>query len=166
MLIGKISNFAIEWVITNTYDNFDYGHFRFWIDGEPIGVWEEEVVIGVLVCSALVFSKFKGMRYLPSSDCMSSVELWEHIMSYSNSNHPDEMKTALDRNYRARFLMHEIGDDPVSSICRILLIEDSVGMQHLLWKFNNSTDVRELVCGKLEVDKIIEEFIEKAKAAK
>jgi hypothetical protein len=162
MIIGEKSCFAVEWDVVSTFDNFVYGHFRFWIEGEPIGDWNEEAVLGVLIHSATVFLKFKGKRHLAAAECMNSEQLWCYVDRYSHSDDPVEMKIALEGNYRARFLVHEIADDSVATVCKIILVDQMNGDQRLLWKYNGSASVREIRCSKLVVDGVIEEFIRRA----
>ena len=163
MLIGEKSTFGIEWAAGSSFGGFNYGHFRFWIENEPIGAWDEEVVLGVLLQSAAVFLRFKGKRYLRQADYMTSVELWNYVDRYCNSDNPEEMQVALAGSYRARFLMHEISDDSVSTVCKAVLVEEITGAQRLLWKNNESKNVHEKKYTKLTVDGVIEGFIAQAK---
>lgn len=162
MLIGEKSNFAVEWDIVSTFEGFVYAHFRFWIAGEPIGDWNEEVVLGVLIHSAKAFLMFKGERHLPETDGMNSEELWSHIEHYCNSDDPFEMNTAIAGNYRLRFLVHEIADDSVAPLCSIIVVDQINGTQRLVWKRAGSTRIHEAKFSKLLVDEVIADFVRSA----
>lgn len=162
MLIGEKSSFAVEWVVVSTFEGFVYAHFRFWIAGEPIGDWNEEPVLGVLIHSSKAFLMFKGKRHLPETDGMSSEDLWSYIEHYSNSDDPREMQIAVEGNYRVRFLLHEIADDSVAPLCQIILVDQKNGDQRLLWKHVGSTQIQEEIYSKSVVDEVIENFVRSA----
>ena len=79
ILVGDKSTFAIECELRATIDTFYYCNFRFWIAGEPIGDWEEQSVLGVLMHSSDVFMRFQGARQSEVGNSMSSELLWQHI---------------------------------------------------------------------------------------
>ena len=164
MLIGEQSVFAIEWEVVDKFDEFVYGHFRFWIAGEPLGNWDGEAVLGVLIHSAIVFLKFKGDRHVSGSDSLGADELWTHIDYFSHSDDAEALNVALAGNYRVRFLLHELADDSVGTVCKIFLVDRMDGAQRILWRRSDSNQICEVTCPKTVVDEVVASFIEKAGA--
>lgn len=160
MLIGEKLKFAIECEIRNSFNNFVYCNFRFWIAGNAIGDWSEEAVLGVLINSAKVFLLFQGDRHLEVSDSMSTKELWHHIARYSNSDDPNDLRIGLKERYRPRFLLHDIADDSIAKVCEMVVVERADGIQRLLWKNRSSNDIQETTLPPRTVDKTVADFLQ------
>ena len=159
MLIGEKSIFAIECKVRRSFENFIYCNFRFWIVGEPIGDWDEEVVLGVLMHSAKIFMLYQGDRHLEQADNMSTELLWRHITRFTHSDDLEDMLIGLDGHYRPRFLLHDIADDSVAKVCDVAVVERADGVQLLLWKSRGSKDIHEAILPELTVDKTVGNFL-------
>lgn len=162
MLIGDPSNFAIEFDVVDVYDNFAYCSFYFWVDGKKIGNSAEEAVLGVIIHSSKVFLRYEGKRKLAAADDMADSQLWNYLESHIYSDEPVEYAIALEGQYRIRFLLHDIADDSIGTVCKIMLVEQSDGFQRLLWKCNGSNLLRAIRLKPLVVDSVIKSFIEAA----
>lgn len=163
MQAGDKSTFAIECKIRDAIDSFVYCNFRFWIAGEPIGDWDEAAVLGVLMHSADVYMRYQGNRCLDIANNMNTEQLWNHIDRVVKSDAPDDLYLSLEGRYRQRYLLHEIADDSVATVCKVIVVERSDGAQRLLWKSNGSTNIQEILLPKLTVDKTAGDFLYWAK---
>lgn len=159
MLAGDKSTFAAECEIRDAIDSFVYCNFRFWIAGEPIGDWSEEVVLGVLMHSANVFMLYQGDRCLNKSNNMNTEQLWQHVNKVANSDAQDDLRISLEGRYRQRYLLHEISDDSVATVCTIFIVDRNDGMQRLLWKNKGDSNIQEITLPKLTVDKAVDDFL-------
>src|SRR5262245_60508085 len=145
MLLGDQSTFAIECEIRDIVDGFIYCNFRFWIQGNPIGDWNKEAVLGVLIHSANIIMEYQGNRYIVQVDTVDPNALWGYIDRISHSDDPDEMEMALEEHYGPRFLLHQLADDSVATVCKVIIVEHSNGIQRLLWKKIDSSDIQEII---------------------
>lgn len=159
MLSGDKSTFAIECEIRDAVDSFVYCNFRFWIAGKPIGDWDEELVLGVLMNSAVVYMRYQGNRCLDIANNMNTEQLWNHIDRVVNSDDPDELHMSLECRYRQRYLLHEISDGSVATVCKVILVYRNDGMQRLLWKSKGANNIQEMTLPKLTVDKAVADFL-------
>lgn len=162
-LVGDKSIFAIECEVCDVIDTFVYCNFRFWVAGEPLGDWNMEVVLGVLMHSAEVFMRYKGNRYLELANSNNTEMIWKHINNVANSDDPEDLRISLEGGYRSRFLLHEIADDSVATVCKIIIVEQTDGVQRLLWQYKGSNDIQELILPKLTVDNAVTGFLGWAK---
>jgi len=160
MLLGDKCIFAVECEIQNRFDSFVYCTFRFWIKGDPVGDWDEEVVLGVIVNAAHVFLRYENDRRLDNIDCSSSVLAWARINQISNSDDPEELRLSLERQYRQRYLLHEIADESVAPIAQVIVIDCSDGSQRILWKMREGIVIHEVVAPSLTVDRVLELFVQ------
>ena len=153
----------MECDICGKAEGFIFCHFRFWIMDSPIGDWAEESVLGVLAHSAGVISKYQGNRHLPQADNLSAIDLWEHVTKICDSDDPMDLHISLEGRYHQKFLLHELADDAVATVCEVIVIERSDGIQLLLWKNRGEQHVNEIDLPKLTVDNAISTFIDWAK---
>ena len=160
MLSGDKSTFAIESEIRDAIDSFVYCKFRFWVAGNPIGDWNEEVVLGVLRHSANVLMRYQGDRCLDVASNMNTEQLWQHIDRIANSDDPDDLHISLEGRYRQRYLLHEISYESVGKVCKIIVVDRNDGYQRLLWKCNGDNEIQELTLPKLTVDNVVNEFLD------
>lgn len=163
MLAGDKLTFAIESVVRERIADFVYCNFRFWIAGEPIGDWDDELVLGVLVHSADIFLLYQGDRCLDIANNMDADLLWQHIEKVANSDDPEDLRLSLEGHYRQRYLLHEIATDSVASVCKIFVVERSDGIQRLLWKRKVDSNTQEIRLPQLSVDQVVTQFLEWAK---
>ena len=159
MLIGDKSAFAIECEIRDRSDSFTYCNFRFWIAGAPIGDWDEQTVLGVLVHSATVIMRYQSNRHLAQANSMNTGALWHHIDRFANSDDPEDQRIGLEERYRQRFLLHELADDSVGRKFEVIIVDCADGTQRLLWKSRNSNVVKEIRLPELSIDKIVGDFL-------
>lgn len=160
MLIGDKSMFAIECEVRDKFDSFVYCNFRIWIADGPIGNWDEEVVLGVVMYAAKVFAADRGNRHLNLADCMSAEELWRHIDRFANADDPSDLRMGLEERYRSRFFLHDIADDSLATVAEVMVVERTDGVQRLLWKTRDGSHVHEIAIPKLTVDQVISEFLD------
>jgi hypothetical protein len=165
MLINDKSIFSIECEVRHKSDDFVFCNFRFWIAGNPIGDWSQEVVLGVLIHSAKVFMLYQGNRHLEQADRLSAELLWRHIDRFTHSDDPEDLKIGLEERYRPRFLIHDIADDSVATVCEVVVVDRADGIQRLLWKFRDSDNIQEATLPKLTVDNTVFNFIDWAETA-
>jgi hypothetical protein len=132
---------------------------RFWIAGESIGDWNEEATLGVLLHSASVIMRYKNCRHLHQADTMGTEELWRHVERFAYSDDADDLQIGVEERYRQRFLIHELADDSIASVCKVILVERADGIQRLLWQTGGSVEIHELILPKLTVDHAIRDFI-------
>lgn len=165
MLINDKSTFSIECEVRHRSDDFIFCNFRFWIAGNTIGDWSQEAVLGVLVHSANVFMLYRGNRHLEQADHLSTELLWRHIDRFTNSDDPEDLQIGLAERYRPRFLIHDIADDSVATVCEVIVVERADGTQRLLWKFRDSNNIHEATLPKLTVDYTVFDFIRWAETA-
>ncbi|MES2758215.1 MAG: hypothetical protein V4693_12650 [Pseudomonadota bacterium] len=125
----------------------------------PIGDWNQEVVLGVLVYSAKVFMLYQGNRHLEQADRLSAELLWRHIDRFTHSDDPEDLKIGLEGRYRPRFLIHDIADDSVASAYEVVVVERADGCQRLLWKSRGGDVIQEIDLPKLTVDTTISSFL-------
>jgi len=160
MLFGKKLKFCIECEVTNSVEHFTFCQFRFWISGQPVGNWNEEVVLESIIYCVEIFLKFRGLRYLTLADDTSSEQLWNHITTYTYSNEPDIMLFGLKNNYRARFLLHEVSVNSIQNYYEVIMAETNGGKQRLLWKLRSESIINEFIFAKFTVDDALEKFID------
>lgn len=164
MLSGDKSTFAIECEVRDEIDSFVYCNFRFWVAGKPIGDWNEEAVLGVLMHSANVFMLYQGDRCLNIPNNMNAEQLWQHIDKVANSDDPDDLRISLEGRYRQRYLLHEISDDSVATVCEVFVVDRGDGMQRLLWKNKGDNNIQEMTLPKLTIDNTVSDFLRWAKS--
>lgn len=159
MLAGDKSTFAVECEIRDVSDSFIYCNFRFWIAGVPIGDWNEELVLGVLMHAADVFMLYQGERCLDIPNNISAELLWQHIEKVANSDNPEDLRISLEGRYRQRYLLHDIAVDSVATMCKVIVIDRDDGMQRLLWKNKGDNNIQEMTLPELTVDKAVGDFL-------
>lgn len=158
MLFGDKSTFAVECEVRETIDTFVYCNFRFWIVGEAIGDWQEDVVLGTLIHSADVFLLYQGDRGLDMAEGMSAQLLWQHINKVATSDDANNLRLSLEGRYRQRYLLHEIAPDSVATVCEVVVVERKDGLQRLLWKIRGGKDLQEMTLPSLTVDRAVGDF--------
>ncbi len=159
MLAGEKSTFAVECEIRDVSDSFIYCNFRFWIAGESIGDWDEDLVLGVLMHSADVFMLYQGDRCLDILSSMSAEQLWQHIEKVTTSDNSEDLRLSLEGRYRQRYLLHDIAVDSVATICKVIIVDRDDGMQRLLWKNNGDNNIQEMTLPKLTIDRAVGDFL-------
>lgn len=159
MLIGDKSLFCIECDVCDRFAGFVYCNFRFWLGGAPVGNWDEECVLGVLIQSADVFLKYQGNRHLAVADTVKSSMLWDHISEFTESGCADALSIGIEAHYRQRFLLHTIADDSVATMAHVVVVERADMVQRLLWCKHDDKIVNELLLEKGTVDGVIAKFL-------
>lgn len=164
MLTGDKSTFAIECEMCAASDSFVYCSFRCWIADEPIGDWDEEVALGVLIHSATVIMRYQNKRHLAQADSLTAEALWRNIDQFVNSENPVDLRVGLEGRYRQRFLLHQLADDSVATVCEVIVAERTNGLQRLLWKCIDSNEIREITLPELSIDRTIAKFLQWAES--
>lgn len=165
MLIGNKNSFGIEYEIRDRFGNFVYCNFRFWLGGIPVGNWDEECVLGVLIHSAAGFIAYRGNRHFIGGDLLEPQILWNRIKEFTDTGNDAMLWIGIEGQYRMRFLLHLIADDPLEKVAHVVVVDRADGMQRLLWCRFDDNIVSELILEKETVDDVVAKFIECAAGA-
>lgn len=160
MLIGNKNSFGIEYEIRDRFGSFIYCNFRFWLGGIPVGDWDEECVLGVLIHSAVGFIEYRGNRHFIGGDLLEPQILWNRIKEFTDTGNDEMLWIGIEGQYRMRFLLHLIADDSLETVADVVVVDRADRMQRLLWCRLDDNIVNELILEKETVDDVVAKFIE------
>lgn len=145
-IVGDKNQFAIQWEITEFYVDECYGSICFWIGGEEIGEYQNEVTLDTSLFHLNNFNKHKNIRSYKDSHLLSKeelfFELYEKFFGEVAKSNGDYLNLGI---YRAIFWITEIGDSSTRDKYNIILIDEpSAKRQRFIWKsIDTSTDIKE-----------------------
>jgi hypothetical protein len=159
VLFGKTSLFAVECEVKAvTADGWILGGFRFWIDGIPVGDWDD-------------LADLKG------------IASWMCDFAYNYVNRREPLLEGLSKEIIFRFLYESVIDGPPQSESQLFPLEDvysrfhishlgmssfdKVGMllvenlsgQRVLWRFSDN-EIQEKLLPSNEMQRVSKEFCE------
>ena len=165
MFFGSKTKFGIECEIRHTAADFVFCGFRFWVGGEPVGDWNEDCVLGVLLHSAEIFNKYAGKRLIEEVvQDLDADEIMSEIEMRTNGVDPTQIQKAVHERYRQRYLLHEVADDSVGKEYCVAVIDANVG-QRIVYKKRGGDSAQEVRVADHEVDESITAFINWARAS-
>lgn len=158
MIVGQPKDFAIEWEVVRSVDNWVFGHFRFWTQGEAIGDWDD--LVDLKGCRKWLHSFVTTpQNRFELEICNLSKEvifnlLFDSIMpviagSQTNLNPPIE-------NIETRFHISYVGMSSFDHF-DILLLE-TLDWQRLLWRNAHDMLIKEIYLPPQQIQKVAEQF--------
>lgn len=160
MIFGKVERFGIECQLQERIGSFQICNFRFWLGGFQLGNWNEESVLGVIVHSMQIFLRCRGNRHEEIADRLQAEELFERLYESAYDEDSEKWGVAVERQYRQRLHLEELGADSTGRDYCILMVEKANREQRVIWKKRNSSELHELTLPPLTVDQVVDEFIE------
>jgi hypothetical protein len=152
MLVGEIGTFAIEAVGPEKPEDWVLGHFRFWLDGNAVGDWNDTVDLKGCIQWLLDFVANPRNRYEPGLESKSAQEIFE--LAYDpviaeGDTVPREDPPIPDAF--SRFHISHLGTSSFDAF-DILLVKNAFGRERVLWRKAGESKIEEcyLEAGAME----------------
>lgn len=143
MLNGSIEKFAIEAIVVERPKGWILGHFRFWINGKPVGDWDDTVDLKGCVEWLLDFVSNPKNRYEPGLDSKSAEDIFEIAYDpvIAGTVTVDDAELPIPDPF-ARFHISHLGMSSFEAF-DILLLKNELGMERVLWRRAGETKIEE-----------------------
>jgi hypothetical protein len=142
MLFGCSSDFSIECEERKAFAGYVSCGFRFWIAGESLGEWEEEVVLGTIVVSAEIFMKYSGSRHFGDRRSMNASDLLNYIDKITRSDERHDLEEAITGRYQQKFLLTQMASDSIADEWTIVVEDRPDDTQRIAWKRNRDVSAK------------------------
>lgn len=159
MLIGCPSDFAIECEERKAFEGYVLCGFRFWIAGESLGDWDEEVVLGTIVASAEIFTRYAGSRHFGDRRLMNASDLVNYVDKIARSDEPHDLEEAITARYQQRFLLTQMASDSIASEWTVVVEDRPDDTQRIGWKKHLEVITREVLLPARTVDTVVSNFL-------
>lgn len=170
MLIGDQSQFALECILSDRIQTFQYCRIRFFVRDSEIGDFSAQTTLGVCLHNAEIFLRFRGQRLVPEANVLSASELF--VIYYASLFDPKSprYRAALSENFSARFHIEEIGGESTREDYAIILIGVSKDRERIIIKnksdwIRKSGEIYETEFSSGLVDSVVQEFLDWGKFA-
>lgn len=154
MIVGTKDRFAIEAEPDEAEGGWVLGRFRLWLDGEPVGNWDDAADLKGCVGWLRDFATVPRDRFEPSLDGVEAEQVFRRV-------YDPVMTGAIDgtpiRDAYARFHISHLG---MSALERydILLVKDAGGGERCLWRKAGENQIRECRLWRNEMETTAAEF--------
>lgn len=164
MLIGNPSRFALECVITNRTEGYQFCHLRFFICNKEIGDFSEQTTLGVCLYNAEIFVKYRTERLELEANGLSASELFDIYYASLFDPEPQKYLAAMRKSYSSRFHLEEVGGESIREDFAILVVGVSMDRERVIVKkkadwIGGSCDISETEFPSGTVDAVIQEFL-------
>lgn len=143
ILFGDKSQFAIAAQVVRRVDRWLYGHFCFFIEGAPLGDYEEEVLLKTCAAYLQEYLDLED-RAWPGQEAMTKEALFAAvydsiIVDLHEPNRPrpkpDASRTDLIERYKRRRLhLDHAGDGAFVDKYGVVLIRRGDGADRIVWR--------------------------------
>ncbi len=161
MLFGDKKEFAIECEITGHVGSFHFCHFTFFVNGEAVGDYAEQVTLGVCLFNADLFLKYSNRRLAYVFETMVASEI---VIKYYDAVFGTDDAEPIVEQFDSRFGMQDIGGESTRDEYVILLVWQSDGRERMVIKrktdrvAGNST-LQEAFFSQGAVNSVVESFL-------
>lgn len=178
-IFGDKSLFAIEYENSHEHNSPIYIHFRFWAGGQEIGDYEDIIYLSDCLCYLSDFLKLSRQRYEPELEQKSKEDIFKIIYDAFIITLPDQIRLEdiLSNNLvvqecdpqkfdniQERFYLDSIGMSSFQDKFNVILIEDSLGNERLIWRTLSNMKIYEIHLPSKTFETVANDFLLHANA--
>lgn len=162
-ILGEKEIFGIEWSLSDCFDSYYYGHLCFWIGNNRVGNFEEVTTLSISASYLKDFLQNQSFRFYENSHNMNKEELFYLLYErFFNGNSIRDGSYLHLSKFRDLFWLDEVGEYSFRDKIGIVLInENSVNRQRLLWKGLDNGFINEFFIPTGYFDGVAFKFIDK-----
>lgn len=135
MLFGEIATFAIEAEFIEAYEKWTYGRLRFWIDGAPIGDFDDTSDLATSARWGRSFLAASPRRTRPELDCMASDDVYELLYGrFVEPVHTTSPKPWLGSWDRQPYVLDEVGESALRDSFAAVAVRAADGTDRIIIK--------------------------------
>jgi hypothetical protein len=173
-IFGDKSLFAIEYEESCIISSSIYINFQFWIGGERIGDYEDEISLSSCLSYLSDFLKFSAQRYEFDLDQMDKEEIFKTIYDSIVLTIPDHVSideilsgeyiieipiTPRFENIQERFHLDSIGMSAFQDKFSIILVETELKFGRIIWRKIADMKIREVILPPNYFESVANQFI-------
>jgi hypothetical protein len=160
VLVGSVERFAIEALPEEFSSGLILGRFRFWVDSQTLGDWEDMADLKGCVAWLRDFATIPRERYDSRLDGMDAAAvfllLYEPVFGINGLANPVEQPVPYAYE---RFHISHLGMSSFELV-DILLVKSVDGRERCLWRKADGAHIREMIFDKGEMEAVALKFCE------
>jgi hypothetical protein len=159
MLFGNVERFAVEAEFLETHGKWTYGRLRFWVNGSPIGDFDDTSDLATSARWGRTFLKASPQRTRVELDYMASSEVYEllygRFVEPVNTPSPKPWAGSWDRE---PYVLDDLGESAVRDKFAIVVVRKGDGSDRVLVNCFDEERVSETVVPPGDCDLAIEAY--------